>query len=72
MDMRRALRACWNMRLAGLFAAGPSVGLALQSLIFGLPGGMWRTALCMVGLSLFLFGVLIKGEYHRLAPPAQP
>ena len=72
MDMRRAVRAFWNMRLAALFAAGPLAGLALQSLIFSLPSGLWRMALCMVAFLILGFGVLLKGEYRRLAPRPRP
>ena len=67
MDTRRVLRACWNLRLASLFVAGPLAGLAVQSLIFGMTTGMQRVALGMAAFSLVLFAILIKGEYARLS-----
>ena len=67
MDMRRARRACWNLRYAGLFLAGPVAGLALLALIFGMSAGMARMALGMVVFTAALFGILLKGEYDRLS-----
>ncbi len=67
MDMRRARLACWNMRFAGLFAAGPAVGLGLLAATFGMSLGMQRMALGMVVFTAALFGLLVKGEYDRLS-----
>ena len=67
MDARRARLACWNLRIAGLFMVGPVAGLVLLAIIFGLSVGMQRLALGMMVFSLLLFGILIKGEYDRLA-----
>jgi hypothetical protein len=67
MDMRLALQACWNLRLAALFAAGPIAGLVLLALTFGMTIAMQRMAIGMAAFSLVLFGILIKGEYDRLA-----
>ncbi len=59
--------ACWNLRGAGLFLAGPIAGLALLALTFGMNAGMQRIAFGMVVFSLALFGILIKGEYNLLS-----
>ena len=67
MDLARLRLACWNLRLAGLFAAGPVVGLVPLAFIFGLSVGMQRAALGMVVLTAALFGILVKGEYVRLS-----
>ena len=67
MDIRRTRLACWNLRYAGLFAAGPIAGLVPLALIFGMTPSMQRMALCMVMFSLALFSILFKGEYDRLA-----
>lgn len=67
MDTRRAMQACWNLRHAALFAAGPIAGLVLLALTFGMTIAMQRLALGMAAFSLILFGILIKGEYDRLA-----
>ena len=66
MDTRRARCACWNLRLAALFMAGPIAGLVLLAVTFGMSVGMQRMALGMVVFSLALYGILIKGEYDRL------
>lgn len=66
MDTRRARLACWNMRFAGLFAAGPVAGLLLLAVTFGMSLGMQRMALGMVVFTAALFGLLVKGEYDRL------
>ena len=67
MDMRRARRACWNLRYAGLFAAGPVGGLVPLALIFGMTSSMLRMAFAMALFSLALFAILFKGEYDRLS-----
>ena len=67
MDVRRARLACWNLRYAGLFLAGPVGGLLLLPLVFGITIGMVRIALGMVVFTVALFGILIKGEYDRLS-----
>lgn len=67
MDRRRALAACWNLRFAGLFAAGPIAGLVPLAAIFGMTVGMRLMAIGMVLFSLALFGILMKGEYDRLS-----
>ena len=67
IDLRLARRACWNLRFAGLFAAGPVAGLFLLAATFGMTTGMRRMALVMVLFTLLLFGLLVKGEYDRLA-----
>jgi hypothetical protein len=67
MDLPRLRRACWNLRLAWLFAAGPIVGLAPLALIFGLSVGMRLAALCMVAFTAALIAVLVRGEYDRLS-----
>ena len=69
MDTRRARLACWNMRYAGLFVAGPIAGLVLLAVIFGMSLGMQRMALGMVVFTAALFGILVKGEYDRLSRP---
>ena len=66
MDKRRARLACWNLRWAGLFLAGPAAGLLPLTLIFGMSAGMARMTLGMVLFTAALFGVLFKGEYDRL------
>lgn len=63
---RRARLACWNLRWAGLFLAGPAAGLVPLALIFGMSTGMARMALGMVVFTAALFGILFKGEYDRL------
>ncbi len=67
MDLPRLRLACWNLRLAGLFAGGPVVGLVPLALIFGLSGGMRLAALAMVAFTAALIAILVKGEYDRLA-----
>ena len=67
MDTRRARRACWNLRWAGLFLAGPVAGFVPLALIFGMSAGMVRVAMGMVVFTAALFGILIKGEYDRLS-----
>lgn len=69
MDTRRARLACWNLRLAGLFMAGPVAGLVLVALIFGMTFGMRLLAVGMAVFTAILFGILIKAEYDRLARP---
>ncbi len=63
----RAVRVMWNMRLSGLFLVGPGIGVALSALIFGLPTDLRWAAAAMFGLSLFLFGILVRAEWRHLA-----
>ncbi len=67
MDLPRLRLACWNLRLAWLFAAGPVVGLVPLALIFGLSVGMRLAVLAMVAFTAALIAILIKGEYDRLS-----
>lgn len=67
MDLPRLRRACWNLRLAWLFATGPVVGLVPLALIFGLSVGMRLAALAMVAFTAALIAVLVRGEYDRLS-----
>ena len=67
MNARRLRSACWNLRFAGLFMAGPIAGLVLLAITFGMSIGMQRMAFGMVAFSLALYGILIKGEYDRLS-----
>lgn len=59
-------QAIWNMRLAALIICGPLIGLVLLDRFYGLPGKLWLLAGGFLLFSLFLFGILVRGEIHRL------
>lgn len=67
---RRAMRVVWNLRVLGLFLIGPVVGVVLGGLIFGLPSDLRWAAVVAFAISLFLFGILAKGEWRRLSREA--
>lgn len=63
---RPALQALWNMRLPALIICGPLLGLVMLDLFFGLPNKLWLLAAGFFIFSLVLFGILVRGEIHRL------
>ena len=64
---RRALAVLWNLRGLALFLIGPAAGVGLGAAIFGLPRDLQIVAAVMFVFSLGLFGVLVRGEWRRVA-----
>lgn len=59
-------RALWNLVWPALFICGPLVGLVMLDVFFGLPGQLWFVGGGFFVFSLFLFGILLRGEIRRL------
>ena len=67
---RRTLLVIWNLRVLGLFLVGPLVGGALGGVIFGMPEDQRWAAAVAFAISLSLFGILAKNQWHRLSRDA--
>ncbi len=72
MSPHLVLRAVWNLRLLGLFMIGPVAGSLLGALTFAMPVALRWAGLGMFGLILALLGILVRGEYRRLARTTSP
>ncbi len=71
LDRRKlAVQVAWNLRGLALFLIGPVVGFGLGGVIFGMPVNLVWAAAAVFLISLSMFGLLVRGEWRRLA--AQP
>ncbi len=71
--LQLAGRVAWNLRGLALFLVGPVVGVGLGGAIFGMPTDLiWAAAVAFL-ISLSMFGLLVRGEWRRLAvQPGRP
>ncbi len=68
MDRRKlALQVLWNLRTLALFLIGPVIGVWLVAAVFGLPRHLLVTAVVVFLFTLGMFGLLVRGEWRRLA-----